>query len=260
MLDLTYISGFFPPHLQNNPAFLKPILKEYLQLMILDFISTSSFSSKLSFIGGTSLRLIHHIDRFSEDLDFDCKEMSGTDFRQMTDKVLQFLQRNGISVESKDKESGKLTAYRRNIYFPQLLFNLHLSGHKEERFLIKVEAQDQQITYKSKVINLKGCGFFFPVQTPPDDVLCAMKISALISRQKGRDFYDTMFLLSKTEPNYPFLQQKCGIGNKAALKKNLLSQLQTVDLTIKMHDFEHLLFDKDNSRKILKFNEFIQEL
>ncbi len=33
------------------------------------------------------------------------------------------------------------------IHFPELLFDLGLSGHKEERFLIKVESQDQGIVY-----------------------------------------------------------------------------------------------------------------
>ncbi|MBG0766428.1 MAG: nucleotidyl transferase AbiEii/AbiGii toxin family protein [Spirochaetaceae bacterium] len=28
----------------------------------------------IPFIGGTNLRLIKHIDRFSEDLDFDCTD------------------------------------------------------------------------------------------------------------------------------------------------------------------------------------------
>jgi len=51
-------------------------------------------------IGGTNLRLIQGIDRFSEDLDFDCKEMSEEEFLQMTDSVVRFLRNNYIDVET----------------------------------------------------------------------------------------------------------------------------------------------------------------
>src|SRR3989338_750520 len=47
------------------------ILREYLQTLILSEIYNQKISSKLSFIGGTSLRLIRNLNRFSEDLDFD---------------------------------------------------------------------------------------------------------------------------------------------------------------------------------------------
>lgn len=72
MIDLNYIHGFFPHQIAQNAAMEKHMLKEYLQLMVLDFLSTSPYISKLAFIGGTNLRLVRGIDRFSEDLDFDC--------------------------------------------------------------------------------------------------------------------------------------------------------------------------------------------
>ena len=39
-------------------------------------------------------------DNFSEDLDFDCKEMSEEEFLQMTDSVVRFLRNNNIDVET----------------------------------------------------------------------------------------------------------------------------------------------------------------
>jgi hypothetical protein len=39
----------------------------------------------------------------------------------------------------------------------------------------------------------------------PDGVLCSMKIAAMLSRAKGRDFYDAMILLAQTQPDYDFL-------------------------------------------------------
>jgi predicted nucleotidyltransferase component of viral defense system len=233
------------------------MLKEYIQLMILNYLSNTSHIRKIVFIGGTNLRLVKGIDRFSEDLDFDCKQMSEQDFAEMTDGVLSFLQRTGWKVEAREKTGSKLNAFRKNIYFPELLFELGLSGYKEERFLIKIESQDQKVDYTPVMANIRGCGFFFPFPVPPDDILCAMKISALLARQKGRDFYDAMFLLAQTAPNYDYLSQKWNIHHWEELKEALLKTLEKVDLEKKSQDFAHLLFQGSDNSKILLFKEFI---
>jgi len=69
MLNLEQIQNYFPPQIRENPAHKKYIVKEYIQLMILNFLATTKFVRKITFIGGTSLRLVKGIDRFSEDLD-----------------------------------------------------------------------------------------------------------------------------------------------------------------------------------------------
>ena len=83
------------------------------------------------------------IDRFLEDLDFDCRQMLEPEFIEMTDSVLHFLQNFGMKVETRDKINVKLEAFRRCLYFPELLYDMGISGHKEERLLIKIECQDQ---------------------------------------------------------------------------------------------------------------------
>lgn len=90
MIDLNYISGFCAKPLRDNPAFTKHIIKEYIQLMVLDYLSSTPYIRKLAFIGGTNLRLVKSIDRFSEDLDFDLRDMSKEDFISMTDEAINF--------------------------------------------------------------------------------------------------------------------------------------------------------------------------
>jgi predicted nucleotidyltransferase component of viral defense system len=107
---------------------------------------------------------------------------------------------------------------------------------------------------------IKGCGFYFSFPVPEDGVLCAMKISALLSRQKGRDFYDAMFLLGQTSPDYSFLSTRCGILDLKELKEAIATMLTIVKLNQKARDFEHLLFQKTNSQRILAFAEFIDGL
>lgn len=257
MIDLNYISGFYAEPLRANPAFAKHMVKEYIQLMVLDYLSNSQYIKKLSFIGGTNLRLVKGIDRFSEDLDFDLRDMTAEEFVAMTDDIVKFLRLNGLNVEVKDRRNERLTAFRRSIYFPQLLFDLNLSGHKEERFLLKIEAQDQGVAYEPVIADVNRAGFFFPLQVPPDGVLLSMKLSALLSRAKGRDFYDTMFLWSLAEPDYAFLEKRIGIATPGQLKNAIDDMLAVTDLNIKKRDFEHLLFSGRNSEKILRFSEFV---
>ncbi len=260
MINLDLIKHYFPKYLQESTVFHKYFLKEYIQLMVLEYLSNTRYIQKIAFIGGTYLRLVKGIDRFSEDLNFDCQDLSKEEFLEMTDNVIQFLNRNGFHVITKDKKSDKLQAFRRNIHFPQFLFDLGLTGHKEERFLIKIEAQDQNVLYRPVMVNIKSCGFFFPFPAPPDDILCAMKLSALLSRKKGRDFYDAIFLLSQTKPNYRYLSQKCGIKNVAELKNEVYEVLKVTDLNQKKRDFEHLLFNKEKNKVILRFKDFIDTL
>lgn len=260
MVDISIIKSFFPVQIRDNQVFEKYMLKEYIQLTILDYLSTTPFIRKLCFIGGSNLRLVRGIDRFSEDLDFDCKNLSKAEFVQMSGKVIRYLEQNGYRVELRDKENPKLTAFRTNIYFPEFLFELGLSGHKEERFLIKIKAQDQGVDYTPTVVNIKGCGYYFPLPVPSDSVICAMKAAALLDRAKGRDFYDLMFLLGQTLPDYNFLAKRRGIESPEELKSAIYEVLECTDLNVKMKDFEHLLFNRNNSNRILRFKEYFTDV
>ena len=260
MISIDQLKNYYPPFMAENAVFQKHLLKEYIQLLTLDYLSTTEHIRKITFIGGTNLRLTKGIDRFSEDLDFDCSSLSGVEFIQMSDDVVAFLQRSGFNVEVRDRANSRLTAFRRSLYFPGLLFDLGLSGHREARFLLKIEAQDQEVPYESELEFIRGCGLFFPFPVPSEAVLCAMKIAAMLARGKGRDYYDTMFLLSRTAPDYSFLVPRCGISNLNELKAAVEESLRSVDLQQKQKDFEHLLFHRENSRRILHFGEFIRSL
>jgi predicted nucleotidyltransferase component of viral defense system len=204
--------------------------------------------------------LITTRDKFSEDLDFDCKNLSKEEFFEMTNAILHFLRRSGLRAEVRDRENERLKAFRRNIHFPELLFDMGLTGHRDERFLIKVESQDQQLFYERVMVNIKGCGFYFPFPVPSDGVLCSMKLSAMLTRHKGRDFYDAMFLLAQTKADYSFLAEKHDIHNLDELKAATAEMLKAVNLNMKKRDFEHLLFNKKNSERILSVGEFFQEM
>ena len=75
MLSIEQIRAFYPGFPQDTQTTIH-LLKEYIELLVLNHLSNTKYIEKLTFIGGTNLRLIKGIDRFSEDLDFDCKELS----------------------------------------------------------------------------------------------------------------------------------------------------------------------------------------
>lgn len=258
MIDMEYIRGFYPPYIAQNAGMQKHMLKEYVELLALEWIAGSPYAAKLVFIGGTNLRLIQGIDRFSEDLDFDCKGLSESEFRQMTDELVRYLQLQGLNAELRNKDNARLTAFRSNVHFPELLFDLLLTGHREERFLMKIEAQDQGVDYPREMAIVQRNGFSFPVPVPPLSVLLSMKLCALLTRQKGRDFYDAMFLMQRTEPDYAFLQQQKGIANKVQLDAALRETIAKTDMKMKQRDFEHLLFDSRKSEMILRYEEIIK--
>lgn len=258
MIDIKQLLPYYPKPIAENASFHKHILKEYVELLALEHLSQTPYAAKLVFIGGTCLRLVHGIDRFSEDLDFDCKNLSYDEFMQMTDNLIDYLRGNGLTAEVRDKENPRLTAYRRNIYFPGLLFEMNLTGHREERFLMKIEAQDQRVAYVPETAIVDRNGFLFPVRVPSKSILLSMKLSALLARAKGRDFYDTIFLWQQTEPDYVFLEKRCGISTPNELKAVLDRKLSEINLSDKQKDFHHLLFTGDAGKRILLFKDFFE--
>jgi predicted nucleotidyltransferase component of viral defense system len=260
MISINSIIDFYPEYLRKQAILHKYMLKEQIMMMTLDYLSTTAYAKKMRFIGGTCLRFTKGIDRFSEDLDFDTRQMSAEEFMDMTGDVIRFLNNSGLDAVARDRHNAKLKAYRRNIIFPEFLYQSGLSGHRDERFLIKIECQDQEFNYQPQLKTIKGGFHFFTFPVAPDEVLCAMKLLAMFNRAKGRDFYDVLFLMPQTEPDFDILQYGLNISNMNMLKVRAAAFFSSIDLLHKMKDFEHLLFNKHNSKKILTIPAFFEGL
>jgi hypothetical protein len=57
MLNVKQIQNYFSPQIRENPAYKKYMIKEYIQLMILNFLATTKFARKITFIGGDKFAL-----------------------------------------------------------------------------------------------------------------------------------------------------------------------------------------------------------
>ena len=259
MVDINEIRQHFPTQLHSQ-LYYEYMLKEYFQYKILDIIFDSQWSEKLSLIGGANLRIIHNIERFSEDLDFDHFNLSRDEFLGLTDRIIQKLQNEGIDIRADDKEKDlELKAYRRNFIFPELLFNQNLSGHREQRFLIKVKAEAHHFTYEPDKPVIQKFNIFTQISATPIDILLSMKIGAVLERQKGRDYYDCIHLMGKTAPNWDYLSEKFEITSEEEMKKRIIENCETVDFNIKSQDFEKLIFNQSEAKKVRLFPEYIKQ-
>src|SRR6056297_805058 len=185
MIDIEEIISYFPETLQGKPQFHEYMLKEYFHYKMLDIIFNTKYAKKLSFIGGTNLRIVHNIERFSEDLDFDCFDLSREEFMDLTDLVIKGIRDQGINIKADDKKKDlELKAFRRNIVFPELMFELGLSNYKEKKLLIKIESEPHHFQYIPDKPIIQKFNVFTQINATPLKTLFSMKIGAVLERMK----------------------------------------------------------------------------
>lgn len=238
--------------------FKRNILREYLQYKILDIIFNSEFGNRLVFMGGTALRIIYGNTRFSEDLDFDNLGLSEKEFSELSLLIKKGLELEGYKIEMDNVFKG---AYRCTIKLPEVLFDNKLSAIKTEKIMIQIDTVSQKFEYipDRKIIN--KFDVFTEIEVAPLSILLSQKLFAIFNRKrdKGRDFYDVLFLFQLVKPDYAYLRDKVEIANSSELKKKLLSKINSSDLEELSKDVEPFLFNPSDSKKILLFGEYIKQ-
>lgn len=254
MLNLEELISSYPQRLQG---FKENILKEYLQYKILDIIYRSKYANKLVFLGGTSIRIVYNGTRFSEDLDFDNLGLTEKDFTCVADLIQKELQLDGYQIDIKNVFKGAFHCY---IRFPGVLFDQGLSGYKQQRILIQIDAESQKYDFKADKFLLNKFGIFRYILTVPLPLLLSQKIFACLNRkrEKGRDFFDVVFLASKTDPDYFYLKQKIGIENKEQVVDALWQRSKKVNLKELANDVEPFLFDPSQKDRVEMFDQWIE--
>ncbi len=256
MLNLQEIEQQYPESLR---PFKKGLLREYLQYKILEIIFASSYAGRLSFLGGTALRLVHGNTRFSEDLDFDNFNLSREEFDGLAQKVRAGLEAQGLKVEVDTIAKG---AYRCRIRLPEILFINQLSAYREEKILIQIDSQAHKFAYHPDKRIINRFDIFSEIFVTPPEILLSQKIYAAINRKraKGRDFYDIVFLFSFTKPDYGYLNLKLDVKNVKALRTKILKSIKNLDFEELERDVRPFLFNPDDSRKVRLFPEFIAQV
>jgi len=256
MISLSEIEKFYPENLRIFKTF---ILREYLQYKILEIIFESPYSQKLCFLDGTCLRIVHNNTRFSEDLDFDNSDLSAADFIDIANIIHMQLTRQGYEIEIENVFKGAFHCY---IKFPKLLFNEKLSGHLDQKILIQLDTEAQHFNFEPAKYILNKFDVLTSINITPADILLSQKFYALINRKqkKGRDFFDILFLLKNTKPNFEFLKQKLDIATEKALKDKVLKTCSKIDLKKIAKDVEPFLFNSSDIKAIHLFAEYINQI
>ena len=257
MLNLKEIQNQYPEFLRPFKRF---ILREYLQYKILEIVFNGPFANKLCFLGGTCLRIIHDQQRFSEDLDFDNFNLTVDEFNLISKNIKTKLILEGYDVECKEIIKGAFHCY---IRFPKILFNEGLTGHLEEKILIQLDTESQDFQFKPETFIINKFDVFTSIFITPLPILLAQKFYAVINRKrnKGRDFYDIVFLLGKgIKPDFNYIQMKLGIHNESDLKELILSTCDKISMQEMANDVEPFLFNPSDVKKVLLFKEYLNQI
>ena len=171
------------------------IVHEVIQQLALAGLYRGGFFEKASFYGGTCLRIIYGLRRFSEDLDFSLDlPDTGFDIEIYFRSVIEEFESLGLYVEITKKQKKTNTAIESA--FLKSNTQVYDIGIRDEiNVKIKLEVDTDpppKFETEGKLVNLPF-SYYAKCYTIPD--LYAGKMHALIyrgwnNRVKGRDWYD----------------------------------------------------------------------
>ncbi|MCA9872842.1 MAG: nucleotidyl transferase AbiEii/AbiGii toxin family protein [Anaerolineales bacterium] len=165
----------------------------------------------LAFHGGTSLRFLYDIPRYSEDLDFALElHPEAYDFRAYLRQIAHDFSAEAYVVDVKLHE--KTAVHKAFVRFRGLLHELGLSGYPEEVLAIKVEVDTNPPLHAGLMVTPLHKHVPLNLQHHDPATLLAGKLCAILQRDylKGRDIYDLWWYLNQPgwpEPNLEYLNQ-----------------------------------------------------
>lgn len=241
----------------REPAEKGNLLREYMQAIILRSLHESRAFESLSFVGGTALRFLFSLPRFSEDLDFSLEQPERYDAEKWLAKLGRDLRFQGF--ESEIELNKSRTVHTAWVKIPGLLRDVGLSSRQEQKLFIKIEIDTNPPSDAVLVRKIINRYVIFGVQHHDLPSLMAGKIRALLTRPhlKGRDWFDLVWYMAHIppiEPNRDFLASALRQGNAGDSptpsnldwKKTLLLKLSAVDLDAAKTDVRPFLERKED--------------
>ncbi len=190
------------------------VLAELLQHYVLVGLARSGFFQQAEFHGGTFLRLIHDLDRFSEDLDFVLREPR-PDFvwDRYAEPLAKYLAAEGLVFEIVDRsaaDSAVKKAFLKTDSIGKLLV-LDLPHPRDPRRKIKIKLEVDSNPPAGSIVETSYVSFpvMTAITTQTLESAFASKSHALLCRSyvKGRDWYDFLWYVARgTRPNWVLLQ------------------------------------------------------
>jgi Nucleotidyl transferase AbiEii toxin, Type IV TA system len=194
---------------QPNDFMKRSVAREYLQARILQALQDQGAFLTWAFVGGTALRFLFQMPRYSEDLDFSLVAPEGEpSFPRLMGKVSLAFQSEGYVIEIRIREKGAV----KNAFlkFRGLLSELGISPREDQTLSVRVEIDTNPpagATTSTTVIRRFVTLNLLHHDRPS---LLAGKLHAVLARAytKGRDLYDLVWYLADRtwpEPNLRFL-------------------------------------------------------
>lgn len=197
----------------SNPIEEEQALKEIIQEVALYSLWRTDFFEVAAFQGGTSLRILHKLPRFSEDLDFILKQPN-PDFawEPYLGKLQEGLGEFGLRSEVLDKRHMDRPVRTALLKDDSVAQQLNLSFYQRQR--------DQKLKIKLEIDTHPPAGSDFDysyLDFPLDFEVChqdlssnfSLKLHALLCRPylKGRDWYDfNWYVKQGIAPNLSHLE------------------------------------------------------
>jgi predicted nucleotidyltransferase component of viral defense system len=195
-----------------NRLLARNLVREYCQARILQFLQECGAFTSWIFHGGTALRLLYMLPRYSEDLDFALAHPSDAkDFLKIISAVCKSFEAEAYLVKS-HKLKVDIPVKSAFITFPGLFYELGLSPHRTESLSVKVEVDSHPPEgglFETSIIRRY---VILNVLHYDQASLLSGKLHAILMRPyfKGRDLYDLYWYMSDLswpEPNIRFLNE-----------------------------------------------------
>ncbi len=246
------------------------LAKEAMQEMILCTLSKDGFFDIALFHGGTCLRILHGLDRFSEDLDFTLlAENRDFDFTPYSEGIIRAFHDIGVNVHNSPRPPrGEL-----QVFSDKIKVNLReilracgfadkvvRAAHSQENCVVKIDVDICTPGYTRDEVVHKSAPLEYSVRTESLPVLFAGKTSAVLCRHwgkrvKGRDLYDFRWYVEHDVPiDLECLRMR--IGKKCAqdvweegdtIEDALCRRFDTLDWDSAREDLENFV---ESSEKI----------
>ena len=186
----------------HEPLRGRNVAREYLQARILGSLQRAGAMTALAFQGGTCLRFLFGLPRYSEDLDFALeREPPGYSLRGSLRAIRSELSAEGYRVDLRVREQGAV--HSALVRFTGILHEIGLSPRPAEVLAVKIEVDARPPPGATMDISLVRRHETLRLFHHDRASLLAGKLHAVLQRPytKGRDLYDLTWYLS--DPEWP---------------------------------------------------------
>jgi predicted nucleotidyltransferase component of viral defense system len=190
------------------------VLQELMQHYVLASLSRAGFFQRAIFHGGTCLRIVHSMNRFSEDLNFLLKRPD-PDFRwrDYLESVRKDCALEGIPFEAQDKSQAGTAVQKAFLKTDSveggLELDLPFERHRPRKIRIKLEVDVNPPAGSTITTSYITFPVTVPLTTQSLESGFALKLAALLCRPyvKGRDWYDFVWYVARrTRPDLDLLR------------------------------------------------------